>query len=880
MSEDSQVARLLAERFNRPGEHGRIVFWKDAEKQYADNVGTLVGENAANETLRDVKLILPDIGDEDDRKHIPFSVRYRMFREEPNQKFLVYMTDDAPAAQDDWLLDLKLAYGSTFSADKLTMTLTGTLPDTTPDVQNAWLEVMKRLPRFFDSEERTKRFAKRLDPHDDATDFQAKMVATLLHLKDDRHSMQDIWAELLTQYANDDDSGISAIERMGLGEFHWSGTRRIYHFDVDAGIEDKLTVKDFVLWLFQLAWNGFSDGVAGASAYANIIRDWDDWYKNIDLRTVLQELSETAVAELRLSTQIADMSVEELADRDLFRDVDEMLVNKLFERLGTQSIADDQVPRIVNGRKRKLWYAEYAEQYACIVAASRLHDTLVKCADLIGTINSPEQGMELYTKELYKADGAYRKYVLAWNKANPYATGVNDDLQNEYEAYQQDLGRAWQTQIDTLSQWRFTGVDSQSDFYEYKVEPTLKAGRKIAVIISDALRYEVAQELSERINGESRFNAELTMQYSVLPSYTQLGMAALLPHKTLAFDKDHYHVLVDGKSATGTENRNGILSNVGGKAIQYEDLIRLKVSEIKELYKSCNVLYVYHNSIDAIGDAEKTETGTFDACEKAFKELGELVKRLSSGNVYNMIITADHGFLYQDRDLDGTEWLSEQPKGDEVWTKKRRFSIGSNLAPERAFVTFTAVQVGLEDPRDEGVSIQVPNSIMRLRKQGTGVRYVHGGAALQEIVVPVLHVSKGRSAADDVRPVEFTILQRTDRLSSRQLTVEFLQNEPIEGKIRARTVLAGLWGHDANGSDVLISNETPVAFDLTGRERSERHVTATLMLTSDADRFNGTSIELHLREKTTGANVLVTLDQKSRYFFKQGVVADDGGFFD
>lgn len=245
-----------------------------------------------------------------------------------------------------------------------------------------------------------------------------------------------------------------------------------------------------------------------------------------------------------------------------------------------------------------------------------------------------------------------------------------------------------------------------------------------------------------------------------------------------------------------------------------------------------------------------------------------------------MIITADHGFLYQDRDLDGTEWLSEQPKGDEVWTKKRRFSIGSNLAPERAFVTFTAVQVGLEDPRDEGVSIQVPNSIMRLRKQGTGVRYVHGGAALQEIVVPVLHVSKGRSAADDVRPVEFTILQRTDRLSSRQLTVEFLQNEPIEGKIRARTVLAGLWGHDANGSDVLISNETPVAFDLTGRERSERHVTATLMLTSDADRFNGTSIELHLREKTTGANVLVTLDQKSRYFFKQGVVADDGGFFD
>ena len=169
---------------------------------------------------------------------------------------------------------------------------------------------------------------------------------------------------------------------------------------------------------------------------------------------------------------------------------------------------------------------------------------------------------------------------------------------------------------------------------------------------------------------------------------------------------------------------------------------------------------------------------------------------------------------------------------------------------------------------------------MRLRMQGAGVKYVHGGAALQEIVVPVLHVSKGRSAADDVRPVEFTILQRTDRLSSRQLTVEFFQNEPVGGKIRARTVLAGLWGRDAAGNDVLISNETPVAFDLLGQEKSERHVTATLMLTSDAERFNGTNIELRLREKTDGSNVLVMLDQKARYFFKQGVVADDAGFFD
>ena len=881
MSENSQVTRLLARRFSQPGEHGRIVFWRDDKKQYADVVETLVGEHATDETLREVELVTLEIGDEDNRRYVPFTVRYRMLHEQPKRKFLVYLTEKAPLAKDNWLLDLELAYGPTFTMDKLAVTLTETLPEASADTRNEWLEVMRRVPKFFDSEGRAERLAKRLNAHDDATDFQAKMVATLLHLKEGHHSLQDIWAELLAQYSRGDESGIEEIEKMGLGQFHWNGTRRIYHFDVDADAGNEPTVKDFVLWLFQLAWNGFSDGKNAVSTYASIIRDWDDWYKNIDMRAVLQRLSVDAVSELRLSTQIADMSVEELADRDLFRDVDEMIVNKLFERLEEESISDDQVQRIINGRRQKLWYADYADQYGCIVAASRLHAVVSECMQSIDDIVSPEQGLRLYAEKLYKADGAYRRYVLARHLANPGAAVVDKTLQYDYEEYQHALGQVWWKQVGALSQWKFMGVDAQTDFYEREVAPVLKSGRKIAVIISDALRYEAAQELSERIDRESRFSTELNMQYSVLPSYTQLGMAALLPHESLEFDsKDRLYVLADGRSTKGIEARNAILSDVGGKAIRYDDLIKLKVSEIKELYKSCNVLYVYHNHIDAIGDAEKTESETVEACENTFKELGEVVKKLASGNVYNMIITADHGFLYQERDLNGAEWSSEQPKGDAVWVKKRRFAIGSNLVSERAFTTFTAAQVGIGDPRDEGVSIQMPGSIARFRMQGSGVRYVHGGAALQEIVVPVLHVNKGRSAADDVRPVEFSILQRTDRLSSRQLTVEFLQNEPVGGKIRPRTVWAGLWGRDAKGGDVLISNETPVAFDLSGREKSERHITATLMLTSESERFNGMNIELRLREKTDGSNVLIMLDQRARYFFKQGVVSDDAGFFD
>ena len=103
MSEDSQVTKLLAKRFSQPGERGRIVFWRDDKKQYADDVATLVGEHATDEVLREVELITPEIGDENDRRYIPFTVRYRMFHEQPNQKFLVYLTEPAPAVQDNWL---------------------------------------------------------------------------------------------------------------------------------------------------------------------------------------------------------------------------------------------------------------------------------------------------------------------------------------------------------------------------------------------------------------------------------------------------------------------------------------------------------------------------------------------------------------------------------------------------------------------------------------------------------------------------------------------------------------------------------------------------------------------------------------------------------
>ena len=792
MSDLDQISKLLATRFNRAGEHGRIVFWKDEKNEYVNDVEGLVGPSATLPELRDVELI--------PLNHNPFSARYRMLVERPDGKFLVYLAQE--------------------------------------EIKDA-LDMIRRYPLFFEAKSRMDALAAWLTAADDAQVFQAKMIAVLLKLKNDRHSLQDIWRELLTQYADGDTLGIETIERLGLDEFHWTGTSRIYHYETAPGASP--SVKDFVLWLFRLAWKGFVSGTSGTDTYANIRRDFESWRNERNFEQTFKELSGIAADELDIGDEI-----DELQDRDVFRAVDEALVHRMYERLSTCSLSMEQTERIIAVRRTSLWYEEYRKEYQAIEAACRLRYELSEASEAIDAIATPEQGFELYRDRLYRVDQAYRHVVAAWR----------------------------QTEYDVPESWSIPGVLAQTEFYHRQVEPRIANGKKLAVIISDALRYEVAEEFSRTMAAENRYSTELEAWCGVLPSYTQLGMAALLPHGTLSFDPaNHYGVLADGRSTSGTDNRNAILSEHDGRAILYRDFMELDRNQARDLVKSCSVLYIYHNSIDETGDAAVSERNTFDACQSAIADLVKAIKKLANANVSNMIVTADHGFLYQDHAVDNTEWLSEQPQGDDVWELHNRFVIGRNLQPKSAFLTLSAEQLGmtLTGEQDAGLTAQFPNSILRLRKPGSGVRYVHGGAALQEIVVPVVHINKGRSAEGDARPVEFNLLQKTDRITTGQLTVELVQDEPVEGRTLARTVFVGLWS-----GDTLISNETPVALDMTSHQIAERHVTATLVLTSEADAYNGSTVELRVRERIKGTGQMKTLGKKSMYTLRRGLSFDDG----
>ncbi len=81
---------------------------------------------------------------------------------------------------------------------------------------------------------------------------------------------------------------------------------------------------------------------------------------------------------------------------------------------------------------------------------------------------------------------------------------------------------------------------------------------RTVVIISDAMRYEVGRQLFNKMLDDPKCTAKLDCMLSTLPSYTRLGMAALLPHSKLELTDDGKE-LVDGIYCTDLASRQAVL---------------------------------------------------------------------------------------------------------------------------------------------------------------------------------------------------------------------------------------------------------------------------------------------------------------------------------
>ena len=331
--------------------------------------------------------------------------------------------------------------------------------------------------------------------------------------------------------------------------------------------------------------------------------------------------------------------------------------------------------------------------------------------------------------------------------------------------------------------------------------------------------------------------------FGSLPSYTQLGMASLLPNGDLQIsDNDTAIVLVNGQSSQGLENRKKILATgrTGDRttALKAEELMGMDKDQARALVRDHDVVYVYHNLIDAIGDKQVSEERVFEAAEDTIEEIVRLVKKLNGANAANMIVTADHGFIYQHRPIEESDFSSATVEGDTILFRDRRFILGHSLKGNHGLRRFTPAQADLQG----SVEMLIPKSINRLRRQGSGSRFVHGGATLQEIVVPVVKINKKRQS--DTSAVEVEIIGTSNQMiTSSQISVRFYQVPAVTEKTQPRQLRAGIYAQ----SGELISDSHELVFDFRSDNPREREVPVRFLLSRQAD--NDQEVILKLEER-------------------------------
>ena len=85
--------------------------------------------------------------------------------------------------------------------------------------------------------------------------------------------------------------------------------------------------------------------------------------------------------------------------------------------------------------------------------------------------------------------------------------------------------------------------------------------------------------------------------------------------------------------------------------------------------------------------------------------------------------------------------------------------------------------------KEDGNKVLIPYSYDLFKTQGSGLQYIHGGASLQETVVPIIHIGELSSAKnkDAVTPVGVRLKSITRKITNRSFTLEFEQYEKVEG---------------------------------------------------------------------------------------------------
>lgn len=805
----------IEKKLNTEYQNGqRMVFWYDAEASFEEEVDQL--------NLPDVQIVhLTDRN--------TFRVKLLLEHEEPEKKFLVYAPFEKPDFSVNHLEDT-LRYSREFFADKLSLIAAEVKA---PARLRTTFEGLKE---FFNIGKGKLTVAQKKAANVRINDFIERcrdfnmaaadedlvmLVAMCVVAKARNTTVDDLYYAVFSYGDVETQQIIEKFSGFGLEKAFWKLTEQRFGYD-----DPKPTLLKFVMSLFAVYsfredldeapadWKIFmQDKLKRQSSNISVLLE--NMMNNVIYQEHFDDLSEMVAEKLNVINVLEKTPLECLVHMGTFQAVDDVIIRWMIERITAEdknaSIDGYSIVQLCDMREKMHFGQRYMAEYQVIRSARNL-------LDAVGYLPEDDLSAQIkaYTENNYRIDMEYRHFIAAYDQMED--TTVFEDMkeliQNIYSTeYLEKSTYSWSVAYEKNEQQEI--IPLQRDFYEDEVKSVKE---KVVVIISDAFRFEAAKELEALFAEDQNCTVSMKVKMGTLPAVTAVGMAELLPHKTISMTEDKpFKIRIDGKSCGTTAQREQILqcANPRSAAIDFDSINQMKTSELRSFTSGKEVIYVYHNRVDATGEALPTEDSVFAAVNDSIREIFKLVKTLSkSGNVYRFLITADHGFIYTRRPLEATDKLENEAE-KEALTDRRFIISKSNLSRIGTYAVLLGAALKSEDKRYINLA-----KGMSVFKCGGGMNYVHGGSSPQELLIPTLFIKTQRGVVDTEDAV-INLISDIRKVTNLRIRLDFYQEKPVSDIVKATTYRI----HFVSNDGEMISNEVIYKADHKEEKAGDRIVT-------------------------------------------------------
>jgi hypothetical protein len=359
-----------------------------------------------------------------------------------------------------------------------------------------------------------------------------------------------------------------------------------------------------------------------------------------------------------------------------------------------------------------------------------------------------EEALDLYAEVAAPVDREHRRFEQARSlylepRLPHFAElkEVVEDLRRRYRRWADDAAR------DFSALCRAHGFLPPADLqqrtlYEQVVHPLTTEGDRVAVIVVDALRYEMAADLADELKGPG-ITVDLRARLAELPTLTAVGMNALAPvaaggrltpvfagGELAGFRSGEYTVRAPADRARAMGERS-----VGRAALllPLAEVWDAPPERLKRQVAQARLIVVASREIDDAGEANLGPV----SFETTLRQIRAACVHLQAAGVRSVVVTADHGFLLLDSTVETHAFGSKtEPDRRHVYAAEPRADAG--------LVPVALSSLGYDGA--DGYALFREDTAL-FRTGSSGVLFAHGGNSPQERIIPVLTLRRRRDPA-------------------------------------------------------------------------------------------------------------------------------------